>query len=259
MTNTSNLKARLADGEPGVGCWLHLVSPIAAEIVSQAGYDCVMIDLEHGPTSLTEAVGLMQAVQGRDCAPLIRVPSNDPVALKRALDIGPVGVMVPGVNSAEEATAAVSACHYPPEGTRGMAPIIVRAANYGHEWRDYVGRANAELMVICQIETGIAVERAAEIAAVPGVDMIFIGPFDLSADLGHLGAPDHPEVRESILRVEQASKAAGKLLSGIPTPERDAAQLFADGYDLVLSDFDLIMLRDAARASVERLRRATAG
>lgn len=252
----ASFKARLGAGRPAIGCWLHLVSPIAAEVVSQAGYDCVMIDMEHGAGDLMDAIALMHAIQGRDCAPLLRVPANDPVAIKRALDTGIAGIMIPTVNGKSEAEAVVEACRYPPRGARGMAPIIVRAADYGVGWRDYVGRADDDLLVICQVETGDAVEQAAEIAAVDGVDMIFIGPFDLSASLGHLGAPDHPEVSARIKAVEEAAQAAGVLLSGIPTPERSAEALFAAGYDLVLADFDVIMLRDAARDSVKRLRTA---
>ena len=112
--------------------------------------------------------------------------------------------------------------------------------------------------MICQIETGQAVAEAAEIAAVEGVDMLFLGPFDLSAALGRIGEPDHPEVRERIADVEQAAKAQGKRLGGIPTPGRTAEALFADGYDMVLADFDVLMLRDAARSSVARLRAAAA-
>lgn len=256
MTENKSFKTRLAEGEPGIGCWLHLFSPIAAEIVSQAGYDCVMIDLEHGPGTLMDALALMQAVQGQDCAPLLRVPANDPAEIKRALDIGIAGIMIPAVDTAQEAEAVVSACRYPPKGQRGLAPIIVRAADYGARWQDYVAEADDEIMIMCQIETGRAVENAAEIAAVPGVDLLFVGPFDLSGDLGYLGQPDHPAVLERIKTVERAAKSAGKLLSGIPTPERDAASLFADGYDLVLADFDLLLLRDAARASVHKLRAA---
>jgi len=256
MAQGGSLKARLNSGDRAIGCWLHLLSPTAAEIISQAGYDCVMIDLEHGAATYRDAISLMQAVQGRDCAPLLRVPANDPVEIKRALDTGISGIMIPSVNSKAEATAAVKACRYPPLGSRGMAPTLVRAAGYGVDWRGYVERANDQLLVICQIETGPAVDAVAEIAAVEGVDMLFLGPFDLSASLGHLGAPDHPEVLARIAVVEQATKAAGVRLGGIPTPERTAEVLFAAGYDLVLADFDVLMLRDAARASVARLRAA---
>ncbi|HEY5598591.1 MAG TPA: aldolase/citrate lyase family protein, partial [Kiloniellales bacterium] len=188
--NTGEIKRRILAGRPAFGCWLEMCSPIAAEIIAQSGYDCVLIDLEHGPGSVLDAVSLMHAVQGRACAPLLRVPENDPVILKRALDIGVAGVMIPAVNSADQAAAAVSACRYPPKGTRGMAASIVRASDYGARWREYAGTAEECLLVMCQIESAEAVGNAAAIAAVDGVDMLFIGPFDLSAGLGHLGEPD---------------------------------------------------------------------
>lgn len=258
MNEDAVLKARLGTGRPTLGCWLHLFSPLAAEILSQAGYDCVMIDLEHGAGSLMDAVSLMHAVQGRTCAPLIRVPANDPVWIKRALDLGIAGIMIPALDNAAEAEAAVGACRYPPQGRRGMAPTIVRASAYGADWCGYVERAAKDLLVICQIETAGAVRNASEIAAVEGVDMLFLGPFDLSAALGRMGEPDHPEVRNRIEQVEQAAKAAGKHLGGIPTPGRTAEALFAAGYDLVLADFDVLLLRDAARSSVARLHAAMA-
>ncbi|MDH3595616.1 MAG: aldolase/citrate lyase family protein [Rhodospirillales bacterium] len=258
MKKSAALKARLGTGRPVVGCWLHLFSPLAAEVVAQAGYDCVMIDLEHGAGSLMDAVSLMHAVQGRACAPLMRVPANDPVWIKRALDTGIAGVMVPAVNDAAEAEAAVAACRYPPQGRRGVAPTVVRASAYGTDWREYVDHAAKDLLVVCQIETADGVRNAAEIAAVEGLDMVFVGPFDLSAALGWMGEPDHPEVRTRIDEVEQAAKAVGKRLGGIPTPGRTAEALFAAGYDLVLADFDVLLLRDAARDSVARLRAAMA-
>ena len=256
MLGGTPVKRRLRERGPGIGCWLHLWSPVAAEIMAHAGYDCAMIDLEHGFGGLTEAVGLMHAVQGRDCRVLLRVSANDPVLIKRALDTGIDGIMIPAVNSPAEAEAAVRACRYPPKGERGMAPSIVRASDYGAHWRDYVAAADEQLMVICQIETAQAVENAAAIAACEGVDMLFIGPFDLSANMGFVGQPDHGEVLARIAEVEAASKAAGKLLGAIPTGARPAEQLFELGYDLVLADFDLLLLRDAARASVARLRAA---
>ncbi len=259
MAASGSFKRRLAEGPSAVGCWLHLFSPIAAEIVAGTGYDCVMIDLEHGPGSPMDALALLQAIQGHPCAPLLRVGANDPVEIKRVLDLGLAGIMIPSVDTPAAAADAVAACRYPPQGRRGMAPTIVRASDYGKDWRGYVERADRDLLVICQIESAEAVAAAAEIAAVDGVDMLFLGPFDLSAALGHPGQPDHPEVRRRIEAVEAAARAAGCLLGGIPTPERGADQLFAAGYDLVLADFDLVLLRDAARSSLDRLLEARDG
>lgn len=193
-------------------------------------------------------------MQGCDCAPLLRVESNDEVVIKRALDIGLARIMVPAVGARAEAAAAVAACRYPPRGVRGMAAPVVRATGHGASWQAYVAGGADELLIMCQIETASGVEAVADIAAVDGVDMLFVGPFDLSASLGHLGEPDHPEVRGAIARVEQAVRAAGKLLGTVPTPSRGAGELFAAGYDLVLADCDNLLLREAAAGGADRLK-----
>ena len=253
---TKKVKEAMRSGKAVNGCWINLFSPLAAEIVANAGYDSVLIDLEHGPGAVLDAISIMQAVQGQDCAALLRVPANDAVWLKRVLDAGVDGVMVPAVNDAEDAKAAVAACRYPPKGLRGMAATVVRASRFGMEWQDYTARAADELLIMCQVESAEAVENVSAIADVEGVDMLFIGPFDLSASLGFLGQPDHETVMASISRVEAAAKAAGKLLGGIPTPGRSAQALYDAGYHLVLADADVSLLRDAACASVEGLRAA---
>lgn len=253
---TGEFKRRIVGGQPAFGCWLEMCSPIAAEIIAQAGYDCVLIDLEHGPGSYLDAVSLMHAVQGSACAPLLRVPVNDPTVLKRVLDIGVAGVMIPAVDTAAQAAAAVAACRYPPRGRRGMAASVVRASDYGARWRDYTAAAADNLLVMCQIESAEGVRNAAAIAAVDGVDMLFIGPFDLSASVGHLGEPDHPEVRSLIAQVEAAAKAAGRALGGIQTPGRSIAELLAAGYRLLLADADVALLGDTARARVAAFRAA---
>lgn len=251
-----SLKQRMRAGLAANGFWSELYSPAAAEIMAAAGYDCAMIDLEHGTGDLTDAVAMMRALQGSGCTPLVRVPANDAAWIKRVLDAGARGVMIPAVDTPEEAEAAVAACHYPPRGRRGMAAPIVRAAGYGQDWRGYVRDIAENLLVICQVESGAAVDAAARIAAIDGVDMIFIGPFDLSARLGHMGEPDHPEVRAAIAEVERVAKAAGCLLGAIPTPERSPEDLYKAGYDLVLADIDLVILREGARAGVAALRKA---
>lgn len=231
-----------------------MCSPIAAEIVAQAGYDCVLIDLEHGPGWYLDMIPLMHAVQAEPCVPLVRVPANDPVALKKVLDIGVAGVMVPSVDNAAQAAAAVAACRYPPRGMRGMAVGIIRASDYGARAQDYLAEVEQALLIMCQIESAEAVRNAAEIAAVDGVDMIFIGPYDLSANLGHLGNPDHPEARAAIAGIEAAAKVAGVMLGGIQTPGRDAAALIEAGYNLVMADGDVGLLGNAARDSLAAIR-----
>lgn len=250
------LKARMRAGEAANGFWVELFSPAAAEAMAAAGYDCAMIDLEHGAADLADAVAVMRAMAASDCTPLVRVPANDAAWIKRVLDGGAEGVMVPAVNSAEEAAAAVAACHYAPRGIRGMAAPIVRAAGYGVDWRGYVADIATRVLVICQVETQAAVDDVAGIVAVDGLDMIFLGPFDLSASLGYMGEPDHPHVRQVIAAVEAAAKGAGLLLGGIPTPGRSARELYQAGYDLVLGESDLALVRDGARDGVAALREA---
>jgi len=252
---SEGLKARLRAGKQAVGVWIAMADPAAAEILGGAGYDCAMIDLEHGPGSYRDAQTVMQALRsGGACEPLVRVPVNSGVDVKRRRDIGAVGVMCPGGASVAEAEEAAAACRYAPRGVRGMAASVVRASDWGRDWRAYVPRSDAEVLCICQIETRAGVENAAAIAAVEGVDLIFIGPMDLSADMGHLGEPDHPAVLEAIARVERATRAAGKLLGAIPTAGRPAKQLLAAGIDLLLPDADVILLREAARQSLASLR-----
>ncbi|MEO1190206.1 MAG: aldolase/citrate lyase family protein [Pseudomonadota bacterium] len=250
----TSLKARLAGSETVFGFWHMTCSPMVAEVLGQAGYDCCMIDMEHGPGSYLDAQTSIQALSATGCQPLVRVPVNSRVEVKRALDIGAVGVMCPAVNSREEAEEAAGACRYPKAGFRGMAPTVVRAADYGRDWRAYMERSDRDVLCICQIETGAAVEAVAEIAAVPGVDLLFIGPMDLSGDLGHPGEPDHPDVDAAMAKVEAAAKAAGVALGAIPTPGRSVAALKARGYHFLLPDGDVPFLRLGAEESLARLR-----
>lgn len=253
MLRENAFKKRLIAGERGNGCWLHLDSPIAAEILALAGFESFIIDHEHGPGELTGAVRLMQAISATPASPIMRVPWNDPVMLKRALDIGVEGVMIPSVSSADEARAAVAACRYPPRGTRGAAYGLTRAADYGLSSQEYVETAHENLLIICQIETRQAVAAAAEIAAVDGVDMLFIGPFDLSGDMGRLAQFDDPEFLTLRGEAEAATRASGKLLGGIPVAADMPPDLAKRGYDFIVSGSDVLLLRDAAVAQLAAL------
>lgn len=254
MFRVNTLKRRLKKGGKAFGVFADLGHPPVAEILAASGYDCVLIDREHGLGDIASAVPEMTAAQAYGCTALMRVPANDPVVLKLALDAGVEGVMIPAINDAAEAKRAAASCAYPPTGIRGFAAAIVRASSYGVRIEEYLARARDELLVMGQIESRAGVENADAIAATQGIDMIFIGPYDLSNSLGYPGEPDHPQASKAIARVEKAAKKHGKWLGAIPTPARSAADLFKAGYDLVLSHCDVVMLRDAARADVAAMR-----
>lgn len=258
MARGVDLKGRLQNGGQAFGGFINAASPIMAEVMALAGYDCLMIDREHGAADILNAQLQVTALRTTDCAALMRVPANDPVELKRCLDIGLDGVMIPAISSAAEAQAAVAACRYPPVGIRGMAAGVARASGYGTDLATYMARTVHQLLVICQIETAAGLEQVDEIAAIDGVDMLFVGPYDLSANLGHLGAPDHPAVDTAIERIERAARRHGKLLGIIPTPKRGVAELFARGFHMVLGSADIMLLRDAAIAEVTAARYALA-
>jgi 4-hydroxy-2-oxoheptanedioate aldolase len=209
----NRLKHALHDGQVQIGLWSSLSSHIAAEIVAGAGFDWILIDTEHSPNDLADVHRQLQAMQGSATAAVVRPPWNDPVVFKRLLDIGVQSLLVPYVQSADEARRAVAATRYPPAGIRGVA-TTTRANRYGRV-KGYLGRAHDEICVIVQIETRAALARLEDIAAVDGVDGLFIGPSDLAADMGHLGDNAHPDVRaaidDAIGRIRRTGKAAGIL------------------------------------------------
>ena len=238
---TTNLKARLRAGEKLLGAWISTDSPDNAEVMALSGIDFLLMDHEHGQGTIPDAIAQLRAIQGTRCAGLLRAPWNDMVFIKRALDAGVHGIMVPQVNTPEEARAVVAACRYPPLGIRGAAGSV-RAAAYGTD-PGYYDRAADDLIIIVQIETPQAVENTAAIAAVEGVDMIFVGPRDLSAYIGKLNKMDDPELRALIAKVEEATLKSGKALGTIAATGAIARQLFERGYSFVISGSDLTHLR----------------
>jgi len=256
MYTKNHLRECLENGTPAVGCWNLLCSPMALEIVGLAGFDFTIIDHEHGPSDFLNAVSLMHAVSATQMTPVMRVPWNDPVYMKRALDIGVQGIMVPSVNTAAEAKAAVEACNYPPKGIRGAAYPWARASDYGLKAANYVEDAPKNFVLICQIESVEAVQNIPEIAAVDGVDLLFIGPLDLSASMGIIGQTETPAFKELRAKAEEAIKDSGKWLGGL-VAQGDSAQAMIDrGYAFVSGVSDLSLLRDSAVAHLKSLGRA---
>ncbi len=185
-------KARLLAGDSQIGLWCSLASAYAAEIVAGARFDWLLFDTEHSPGGVESVLGQLQAIGGYDVSAVVRPATNDAVLIKRFLDIGAQTLLIPYVQNADEARAAVAAMRYPPEGVRGVAGLT-RATRFGRV-PGYARRAAEELCLLVQIETGEALDELEAIANVEGVDGVFIGPGDLAASLGHVGEPGHPEV-----------------------------------------------------------------
>ena len=253
MYRENVLKQKLAKGESIFGCWVETGSATNVEILGHAGFDFLLIDLEHGQGDLDEALQMLRAAQLTGTPAVIRVPSNDPTFLKRILDAGADSIMIPSVESAAEAEAAVRACRYPPQGARGYAAGVVRASGYG-KVKDYIHRANDNLLLIVQIESAAAVEQAAAIAAVPGVDVAFIGCNDMAGSIGRLEQLDHPDVRALVARTETAIRASGKWMGTVPSAGATWQALFQAGYQMVPVALDVMLLRDSAQASVREQR-----
>lgn len=254
MAFENKLKKKLLAREPAIGCWLSTGSPMAAEIVANAGYDAVVIDHEHGPGDFLNAISLMQACGEVGTPTMMRVPWNDMVYIKRALDIGMQGILVPYVQTAKEAKAAVDACHYPVKGLRGVAPHAGRCSRWGQRLDEYMASWPEQLLLMVQIETAEAVENIEEIAAVDGVDMLFLGPSDLSASIGKIGKVGDPEAVAIIEKAEAKMRKTGKLMGTVIRPGKTLNWTFDQGYDFVIAGSDFRLLQQAAVGQVSGFR-----
>ena len=203
------LRKRVLAGEVLAGTFCNLGSPITTEIAGRAGFDWLLLDLEHGAGDQSELMHQLQAAGAADTPALVRIAWNEPWRFKRVLDAGAAGVMVPWVSTPEEARAAAQATRYFPDGVRGAATLI-RANGFSRNRDEYLAAANDNLLTVVQIETRQAVDNAAAIAAVDGVDVLFVGPFDLSIGLGIGGNFDHPRFTAALEQVVAGARAAGK-------------------------------------------------
>jgi 2-keto-3-deoxy-L-rhamnonate aldolase RhmA len=247
----ARFRKRLAKREPLLGTLLTLPSPEIAELLAGAGFDWLFLDMEHGLLDFAAAQRMIQAA-GHACPCVVRVPSHEPIAVAKALDTGAAGVILPHVNTADEARDAVQAAKYPPLGARSIG--VARAQDYGRGLSDAIARGNDETVVVAQVEHAAAVGAIADIVAVPGVDAVFIGPFDLSASFGKPGEISAPEVRDAIATFVGAC-AAKRLACGIFTVDADGArQAFAAGHSLVCVTTDTLILGQAAAQLVTRVR-----
>jgi 4-hydroxy-2-oxoheptanedioate aldolase len=248
----NTFKRGLRGTRPLVGLWLQLADNLAAEAVAYSGYDWLLVDAEHAPNEIPTIAGQLQAIGLGRASAIVRPSTNDTVLFKRLLDIGAQTLIVPWVQSAEEAQRAVSAVRYPPGGVRGVASCN-RGNRFGHV-PDYFARANDEMCVVVQIETRAAVDRVREIAAVDGIDAVFVGPSDLAADLGHLGNPGHPEVQSAIDEVLGSARAAGKPAGIFAFGPDDARKRFEAGFRFASIGADLSAMIKACEAMLAAAR-----
>jgi len=248
----NRFRQRILARERVIGFWMCMSSHITAELAGLAGYDWLLLDGEHSPNEIPMFLQQLQAVQGSDAAPVARPTQNDPVEIKRFLDIGFYNFLIPFIESAEEARRAVAATRYPPEGIRGVAGMH-RSNLYGTV-PDYLKTINDNICVLLQIESQAGVDAIDEIAAVPGVDGIFIGPSDLAAALGHLGNPGHPDVQKTIRHLYERASAHGKAV-GILAPVVEDARRYIDmGMHFIAVGTDLGVFKQATFALREAFR-----
>lgn len=248
-------KQRLLAGEVLSGIWFSSASPVLAEHISLLGFDWMLIDTEHSPLDVAMVQPLLQAAAGGVTPPVVRPAWNDKVLIKRMLDMGALTLLIPFVETADEAEAAVAATRYPPKGIRGVAGAT-RASRYGQA-SDYFAVADQEICVLVQIETAAALARIDEIASVPGVDGVFIGPSDLAASMGLLGKPGAPEVQEALKSAVERLKAIGKPAGILATTIPDASRYLGWGYSFVAGGTDLGLLAGAGKALLGAMREAT--
>ena len=237
----NRFKAALRAGRRLVGLWSGLTSPAATEIVADAGFDWILIDTEHAPNELPMVADQLRAAALGTASPVVRPAWNDMVMIKRLLDIGAQTLLVPYVQAPEQAALAVAATRYPPRGIRGVASAH-RANRYGRI-PDYFARADEEMCVLAQLETRAAVDALEEIAAVEGIEGVFIGPSDLAASLGHPGNNAHPDVRRAIEGACRRAQAIGKPIGILAPVEADARAYLDIGFAFVAVGSDIVVLR----------------
>ena len=248
---TNTVKEKLARGEPSIGSWISTGSPIVAEIMAHAGFDWLTVDMEHNAIDLENLQACFHAIGTTSTIPFVRVPWQDPQILKRVLDIGAYGVVVPNIHNPEEASLAVQACRYPPEGFRGVGSL--RGQLYGGP--DYYEKANEEIVVVLMIEDVEAVLRIDEICQVPGVDVLFIGPNDLASSLGlPLGLDNrHPDHRAAVTKVLETGRRFHIPVGIHCATAEEARRRIAEGFLWLAIVSDARFLTGAVRASLEQV------
>jgi len=248
-----NLKKRLRQGDTLHGCWLNLGSSVTAEIVGMSGFDWVLIDLEHGAGVEKDVLHQLQALEHTPAAAVVRVESAQRQRIHRVLDMGAEGVMVPRIGNAMEAAAVASGLHYPPDGNRGIAKMV-RASGFGQNFPDYYKNAKENILGIVQIETAEVLSHLDAVAALAGIDVLFIGPSDLSMELGIFGQFDHPLFKDAVHATVNAAQKAGKA-TGILLQHPDDYKKYHDiGIRMIACGADGTFVAEGARNMANKLK-----
>jgi 2-keto-3-deoxy-L-rhamnonate aldolase RhmA len=245
----NGLRASLKDGRPAFGSWLQFGDANVAEVMAQAGFEWLGIDLEHSVIGLETMSHLIQVIELSGCVPLVRLSANDPVLAKRVMDAGAHGVIVPNVNSQQDAERAVQSVKYPPVGFRGVG--LGRAHAYGARFQEYADELERYAVVIVMIEHRDGVEAAEKILRVPGVDGVFVGPYDLSSSYGIPGQFEHLVMRQGMARILEAARAAGVApgIHVVHPPIEQVRDRIAEGFRFIAYGGDMLFLLPAARAA----------
>ena len=247
-----NLKKRLQKGETLNGCWLNLGSPLTAEIVGQAGFDWVLIDLEHGAGVEKDVLAQLQALSNSPSAVLVRVESAESPRISRILDMGAEGIMCPKVDNAREAKKVINGLHYPPFGNRGVAKMV-RATQFGSNFNSYYEDSKDNILGIVQIETLEALDNLDAIAAVEGVDILFIGPADLSIAMGIFGQFDHPQFVDALNKIVEAAQKAHKAIGILIFNVEDYDKYHNMGIKFIACGSDATFVAEGAGLMAKRL------
>ena len=245
-------RQRILEGATQIGIWSGLCSNLVAEILAHTDFDWIVFDGEHAPNEIGQLLSQLQAMKGSPVAPIVRPAWNDPVLLKRLLDIGFRNFVVPYVQGGDEARAAVAATRYPPQGMRGVASAM-RASDFGYA-PGYHQTANDAICVIVQVETAQAVEALEDICAVDGVDAVFVGPSDLAASLGHLGDSGHPAVQRTIRRVAETATRLGTTTGILALDAKDGRRYLRWGYRFIGVASDVGLIKAGAASVTARFK-----
>ncbi|MGE5865886.1 MAG: 2-dehydro-3-deoxyglucarate aldolase [Rhizobacter sp.] len=248
----NRLREDLRAGKRLIGCWCSLANPITTEVLGVAGFDWLLLDGEHSPNDVLSFIPQLMALKDSPSAPVVRPSENSTVEIKRLLDAGFYNFLIPFVESADDALRAVAATRYPPQGVRGVS-VSQRSNRYGTVPGYFTG-INDQICVAVQIESRAGLAAAADIAAVDGVDCLFVGPSDMAAGLGHLGNANHPEVQAAIATVFEAARQHGKPIGILAPVEADARRYLAMGATFVAVGSDLGIFRGATQALCDKYR-----